>query len=85
MGGIHVDKQAEWRPLCSSRPQPLDEIGKQAIRCPAFVRVVEKHIWIFAEFLVASINFALRKEVIMPHFKEISNPNRVHRLKRIVV
>jgi hypothetical protein len=24
-------------------------------------------------------------EVIMPHFKEISNPNRVHRLKRVVV
>jgi hypothetical protein len=24
-------------------------------------------------------------EVIMPHFKEISNPNRVHRLKRAVV
>jgi hypothetical protein len=36
-------------------------------------------------FLLEYGQHGMKAEVIMPHFKEISNRNRVHRLKRAVV
>jgi hypothetical protein len=36
-------------------------------------------------FLLEYGQRGMKAEVIMPHFKEISNPNRVHRSKKVVV
>jgi hypothetical protein len=55
------------------------------INLPSILYILEHHI----ELQIAAQEFCVRldilAEVIMPHFKEISNPNRVHRLKRAVV
>jgi hypothetical protein len=44
-----------------------------------------RRIWLLRGSAIERLSDGLRREVIMPHFKEISNPNRVHRLTRDVV